>query len=226
MSLTYTHPAPISSFLLSDQARYSPWIADTGVSPLSHETRVRSSLLNLSHRLELVQTNPASPPTMGTPKTQIASADPYAWPHDASLSPSTTALIIIDMQRDCTPPSLPPPPPASSPASSLQPRRLPLRTRLLHCPNPRHNPHHPAPPLRLPSRPLSRLPHARRPPRGPQHCLAARALPLPPRLPFIHHHHHHHHHLWVSLCPRLRHRRPRPPRPPPHPRRARPRHRA
>ncbi|OCL00097.1 putative Peroxyureidoacrylate/ureidoacrylate amidohydrolase RutB, partial [Cenococcum geophilum 1.58] len=31
-------------------------------------------------------------------------ADPYAWPHDASLSPSTTALIIIDMQRDfCSP---------------------------------------------------------------------------------------------------------------------------
>lgn len=47
---------------------------------------------------------------MSTPKTQIASADPYAWPHDASLSPSTTALIIIDMQRDCTPPSSPPQP--------------------------------------------------------------------------------------------------------------------
>ena len=33
-------------------------------------------------------------------KTQIPIAQPYAWPHDASLSPSTTALIIIDMQRD------------------------------------------------------------------------------------------------------------------------------
>lgn len=31
---------------------------------------------------------------------QIANSAPYAWPHDASLSPSTTALIIIDMQRD------------------------------------------------------------------------------------------------------------------------------
>ncbi|KAF2272360.1 Isochorismatase hydrolase, partial [Westerdykella ornata] len=25
---------------------------------------------------------------------------PYPWPHDASLSPTTTALLLIDMQRD------------------------------------------------------------------------------------------------------------------------------
>lgn len=31
---------------------------------------------------------------------QIPTANPYAWPHDASLSPQTTALLIIDMQRD------------------------------------------------------------------------------------------------------------------------------
>lgn len=31
---------------------------------------------------------------------QISSSVPYAWPHDSSLSPSTTALLIIDMQRD------------------------------------------------------------------------------------------------------------------------------
>lgn len=31
---------------------------------------------------------------------QVA-ALPYAWPYDASLSPTTTALVIIDMQRDC-----------------------------------------------------------------------------------------------------------------------------
>jgi nicotinamidase-related amidase len=31
---------------------------------------------------------------------QISSATPYAWPHDATLSPNTTALLIIDMQHD------------------------------------------------------------------------------------------------------------------------------
>ena len=33
------------------------------------------------------------------------SASPYNYPHDASLSSSTTALVVIDMQRDCTIPS-------------------------------------------------------------------------------------------------------------------------
>lgn len=28
-------------------------------------------------------------------------ADPYKWPHDSSMSPKTTALVIIDMQVDC-----------------------------------------------------------------------------------------------------------------------------
>lgn len=32
--------------------------------------------------------------------SQIATSTPYAWPHDASLSPQTTALVIMDMQRD------------------------------------------------------------------------------------------------------------------------------
>ncbi|KAH7112878.1 Isochorismatase-like protein [Dendryphion nanum] len=31
---------------------------------------------------------------------QIPTSQPYAWPHDISLSPATTALLIIDMQRD------------------------------------------------------------------------------------------------------------------------------
>ncbi|KAI5843526.1 Isochorismatase-like protein [Morchella snyderi] len=35
---------------------------------------------------------------------QIPTSQPYAWPHDSSLSPLTTALVIIDMQKDfCTP---------------------------------------------------------------------------------------------------------------------------
>ena len=28
-------------------------------------------------------------------------ATPYNWPHDASLAPSTTALVLVDLQRDC-----------------------------------------------------------------------------------------------------------------------------
>ena len=31
---------------------------------------------------------------------QVHCSTPYAWPHDSSLSPHTTALLIIDMQRD------------------------------------------------------------------------------------------------------------------------------
>jgi len=29
-------------------------------------------------------------------------AEPYHWPHDGRFEPATTALVIIDMQRDCT----------------------------------------------------------------------------------------------------------------------------
>jgi hypothetical protein len=29
-------------------------------------------------------------------------ARPYKWPHNGGFSPETTALVIIDMQRDCT----------------------------------------------------------------------------------------------------------------------------
>ncbi|KAF2179375.1 isochorismatase family protein [Zopfia rhizophila CBS 207.26] len=34
------------------------------------------------------------------PLIQISTTAPYAWPHDVSFSPLTTALVIIDMQRD------------------------------------------------------------------------------------------------------------------------------
>jgi hypothetical protein len=37
---------------------------------------------------------------MGSGKASIR-ADPYNFPHDNSLSPKTTALVVIDMQRDC-----------------------------------------------------------------------------------------------------------------------------
>lgn len=44
--------------------------------------------------------NPRLGASMKERKRQIT-ADPYDWPHDGSLDPTTTALVIIDMQRDC-----------------------------------------------------------------------------------------------------------------------------
>lgn len=38
--------------------------------------------------------------TMGLGRKHIT-ATPYAWPHDGSFSRETTALVLIDMQRDC-----------------------------------------------------------------------------------------------------------------------------
>lgn len=36
--------------------------------------------------------------------SNFINAEPYTWPHNSSLSPSTTALVIIDMQVDfCSP---------------------------------------------------------------------------------------------------------------------------
>ena len=29
-------------------------------------------------------------------------AEPYPWPHDSVLNTTNTALVVIDMQRDCT----------------------------------------------------------------------------------------------------------------------------
>ncbi|KIW00579.1 uncharacterized protein PV09_07932 [Verruconis gallopava] len=41
---------------------------------------------------------------MSTPAKQVTAARPYAWPHDLSLGKATTALVVIDMQRDfCAP---------------------------------------------------------------------------------------------------------------------------
>lgn len=35
------------------------------------------------------------------PKKGQIQAVPYNWPHDAGFSPFTSALVIVDMQRDC-----------------------------------------------------------------------------------------------------------------------------
>lgn len=38
---------------------------------------------------------------MDAKPSQIA-ASPYTWPHDGPISREHTALVLIDMQRDCT----------------------------------------------------------------------------------------------------------------------------
>ena|SRR5271170_6457418 len=43
---------------------------------------------------------PRNPPNYRAKRGQI-NATPYSWPHDSSLSKFTTALVVIDMQRDC-----------------------------------------------------------------------------------------------------------------------------
>ncbi|KAF2653196.1 isochorismatase family protein [Lophiostoma macrostomum CBS 122681] len=35
-----------------------------------------------------------------SPGTSVIEAQPYPWPHDSSFNPQTSALIIIDMQKD------------------------------------------------------------------------------------------------------------------------------
>ena len=43
---------------------------------------------------------PRAPPHHKARKGQIQ-AVPYNWPHDAAFNPFTTALVMVDMQRDC-----------------------------------------------------------------------------------------------------------------------------
>ena len=113
---------------------------------------------------------------------QVPTATPYAWPHDASMSPETTALIIIDMQNDCAFNSIVPPSPpyngtkltrGGEGKKSLFAKRLSQPSRLLPRSNPSTHPGNPHPPDTLPQALLPRNFY----PRGPQ------ARPLNPLLP-------------------------------------------
>ncbi len=55
---------------------------------------------NGRHNHGPVMEAPRAPPHQKAKKCQIE-AVPYEWPHDASFSKFTTALVIIDMQKDC-----------------------------------------------------------------------------------------------------------------------------
>lgn len=58
------------------------------------------TVLNPSHNHGPVLDRPRQVPHHKVKKGQL-SATPYDWPHDATMTPFTTALLIIDMQRDC-----------------------------------------------------------------------------------------------------------------------------
>lgn len=58
------------------------------------------TVLNATHNHGPIVEKPRQVPHHKVRKGQIPSV-PYDWPHDASLTPYTTALVIIDMQKDC-----------------------------------------------------------------------------------------------------------------------------
>ncbi|KAI1917718.1 hypothetical protein LOZ53_006048 [Ophidiomyces ophidiicola] len=61
------------------------------------------TVLNPTHNHGPVTEKPRPAPQSRVKKGQI-NAIPYDWPHDATFTPFTTALVVIDMQRDfCSP---------------------------------------------------------------------------------------------------------------------------
>jgi hypothetical protein len=58
------------------------------------------TVLNAAHNHGPVIEKPRQVPHHKVRKGQLP-AVPYDWPHDASFTPYTTALVIIDMQKDC-----------------------------------------------------------------------------------------------------------------------------
>lgn len=58
------------------------------------------TVLNPTHNHGPVVDRPRQVPHHKVKKGQIT-AVPYDWPHDATMTPFTTALVIIDMQKDC-----------------------------------------------------------------------------------------------------------------------------
>lgn len=58
------------------------------------------TVLNPTHNHGPIVEKPRQVPHHKVRKGQIA-AIPYDWPHDATLTPYTTALVVVDMQKDC-----------------------------------------------------------------------------------------------------------------------------
>lgn len=58
------------------------------------------TVLNGHHNHGPITETPRNVPHHKAKKGQINAA-PYDWPHDATFTPFTTALVMIDMQQDC-----------------------------------------------------------------------------------------------------------------------------
>lgn len=59
------------------------------------------SVVNGTHNHGPVLDKPRQTPHHRVKRGQVP-AVPYDWPHDATFTPYTTALVLIDMQRDCS----------------------------------------------------------------------------------------------------------------------------
>lgn len=89
----------VTSLFISAWQRLLGWI-DLTVDveqPHAISDTILLSRLDRTHVMQKIQGSS----TMQQKMSQIK-ASPYGWPYDACLFPSNTALVVIDMQRDCT----------------------------------------------------------------------------------------------------------------------------
>lgn len=59
------------------------------------------NIMNPTHNHGPVIERPRQAPQQRVKRGQIL-AVPYDWPHDATMTPFTTALVMVDLQKDCT----------------------------------------------------------------------------------------------------------------------------
>ena len=58
------------------------------------------SVMNPTHNHGPIIERPRQTPQQRVKRGQVLSV-PYDWPHDATMTPFTTALVLIDLQKDC-----------------------------------------------------------------------------------------------------------------------------
>jgi hypothetical protein len=96
--------SPPSHQIIDDQHEVTPFHRKfLSCFPFLHsETTKRQTFIRSNEQV------PAQKPTLkpilhrhlGNMESRVE-ASPYSWPHDGTLDQKTTALVVIDMQRDC-----------------------------------------------------------------------------------------------------------------------------